>query len=119
MLRFKEHKGFKCIRSINDLYEMRKKLGYGNYGCVRQAIHKKSNMQVAIKIMSKKRINKNEYYSELMDNELKILEEVDHPNITKVLELLEDKLNFYVVMELITGGDLLNKVTETKSFGEK
>ena len=41
-----------------------------------------------------------------MEQELDILQKTEHPNIVRVIELLEGPVNFYVVMELVTGGDL-------------
>ena len=43
-------------------------------------------------------------------DELMILEKTDHPHITRVFEIFENKKNYYVVMELVKGGDLLAKV---------
>jgi serine/threonine protein kinase len=53
-----------------------------------------------------------------MRNELFVLEKTDHPHITQVFELLEDKKHFYVVMELLSGGNLLQKISKMKVFGE-
>ena len=46
-------------------------------------------------------------YLDLLKQELDCLEQLDHPNIVKVLELLEDEENIYVVMELCDSGNLL------------
>ena len=53
-----------------------------------------------------------------MRNELFVLEKTDHPHITQVYELLEDNKHFYVVMELLSGGNLLQKISKMKVFGE-
>lgn len=45
---------------------------------------------------------------ELMRNELIVLQKTDHPHITRVFELMEDKKYFYVVMEFLSGGDLMS-----------
>jgi len=45
-----------------------------------------------------------------MDSELKVLEELDHPQITRVFSLLEDERYYYVVMELVSGGNLLDRI---------
>lgn len=55
----------------------------------------------------------------LMRNELEVLEKTDHPHITRVFELLEDKRNFYIVMEYLSDGNLLDKVVEMDHFSEK
>ena len=53
-----------------------------------------------------------------MKQELAVLEATDHPNITRVFELLEDNKSYYVIMELISGGNLLEKVIEMKKLTE-
>jgi len=45
-----------------------------------------------------------------MRSELEILEKTNHPHITRVFELLEEKRNYYVVMEHLKGGNLLDKI---------
>ena len=57
-------------------------------------------------------------YQELNKNELQILEETHHPHITRVFELLEDKRCYYIVMELITGGNLFDMIKKERSFTE-
>ena len=42
-----------------------------------------------------------------MKNELEALIELDHPNIVKVFDLIEDDNNYYIVCELMEGGNLL------------
>lgn len=54
-----------------------------------------------------------------MLSELEILEKVDHPHITRVFELLEDQRNYYVVMEYLKGGNLLDKVVAMQRFSER
>ena len=45
---------------------------------------------------------------ELNKNELEIMEEINHPHIVRVFELLEDDVNFYIILELMQGGDLMS-----------
>ena len=75
-------------------------------------------MPVAIKILRKKKLKENPVYLELLRNELFVLEKTDHPNITRVFEILEDKTRFFVVMELLSGGDLLNRIQMMDHFTE-
>lgn len=35
-----------------------------------------------------------------------ILDNTDHPNITRVFDVFEDKVNFCIVQEIMRGGDL-------------
>ena len=45
-------------------------------------------------------------------NEFEVLEATEHPNITRIFELMEDSRNYYIVMEVVTGGNLLDKVSK-------
>lgn len=97
---------------------MGKELGAGSFGTVNLAKHKVTERKVAIKVIKKSKLEENEVYMELMRNELLVLEKTDHPHITRVFELLEDKKNFYVVMEFMTDGNLLDRVVEMDHFSE-
>lgn len=57
-------------------------------------------------------------YQELLQNELLVLEKTDHPNITRIFQILEDKRSYWVVMELIEGGNLLDKIISCNKFNE-
>jgi serine/threonine protein kinase len=37
---------------------------------------------------------------------------VDHPNIVKYYETYEDRKHVYLVMELLTGGELISTITK-------
>ena len=44
---------------------------------------------------------------QLLQDELKLLSKLDHPNIVHVIELLHDDDYYYFVMELIQEGNLM------------
>lgn len=97
---------------------MGRELGAGSFGTVNLAKHKATDRKVAIKVIKKKKLEENDVYMELMRNELLVLEMTDHPHITRVFELLEDKKHFFVVMEFMGDGNLLDKVVEMDHFSE-
>ena len=41
-----------------------------------------------------------------IENELKIIDDVTHPNIVRLFELLVDKENYIIVTEIVPGGEL-------------
>ena len=41
-----------------------------------------------------------------LQNEIDILTQVDHPNIVKLSEIYEDDDTYYLVMELMLGGEV-------------
>lgn len=53
-----------------------------------------------------------------MEGELDVLSKTDHPYITRVIELLEDDLNYYIISELVPGGELYDFIIKNKMFNE-
>ena len=90
------------------------KLGIGAYGKVYLASNTASeNIKVAIKTLSKKRIN--DQITAKITNEIKILQSLDHPNIVNYIETFESENNIYLVMEYWSGGDLLDKLHNSQN----
>ena len=58
-------------------------------------------MRFAIKVIDKEVIDKNATYNQLLQNELELLRELDHPKIMRVYDLIKDPTNYYVISELI------------------
>lgn len=48
-------------------------------------------------------------------SEIKILKKLDHPSIVKFYKMVKDKDYYYVLMEHIKGGTLLDLINERKS----
>lgn len=48
-----------------------------------------------------------------------ILSQIDHPNIVKCREVFEDNENIYIILDLLSGGELFQRVVDRKVFTEK
>ncbi|CAI2365966.1 unnamed protein product [Moneuplotes crassus] len=89
-----------------------KALGKGSFGKVVLATNNcDASIKVAIKSLSKKKLN-DEMTSKIMD-EIKIVQGLDHPNIVSYLETYESDKHIYQVMEYCSGGDLLDRLTNS------
>jgi len=73
---------------------------------VRRAKNRKTGARVAIKFIKKERLTDGDV--ELLRDELRINKRLDHPNIVRFVEALEDKKYLYIVFELMHGGELLD-----------
>ncbi|XP_013791008.1 calcium/calmodulin-dependent protein kinase type 1-like, partial [Limulus polyphemus] len=71
---------------------------------------------VAIKCIDKKALRGKE---DSLENEIKVLRKLKHPNIVQLLETFEDKGKVFLVMELVTGGELFDRIVEKGSYTEK
>lgn len=51
-------------------------------------------------------------------NEINVLRQMDHPNILRMFEFFEDEVQFHIVTELCTGGELFDKIAKEEYFSE-
>ncbi|KAJ8678907.1 hypothetical protein QAD02_014694 [Eretmocerus hayati] len=85
-------------------------LGDGSYSVCRRCVHKQSGREYAVKIVSRK-----------VDcgREASLLRACQgHPNIVQLVEVHQDHAHTYLVMELLSGGELFAK-SRGKPFEEK
>lgn len=52
----------------------------------------------------------------MFQNEIEALRKLDHPNIIKLFEIYEDETSFYLVQELVKGGELFDELVRRKNF---
>lgn len=73
-------------------------------------------IKYAVKSILKENIKKD---VKLLEEELAILTQVDHPNIIKFHETYIDYRYVHIVMELCEGGELFEKIVEMHRFSEQ
>uniref|UniRef100_A0A8K9V2M9 Ribosomal protein S6 kinase n=1 Tax=Oncorhynchus mykiss TaxID=8022 RepID=A0A8K9V2M9_ONCMY len=96
-------------------YEMDLKnsaLGEGSFSICRQCTHKKTGQMYAVKIVSKRM----EAQTQKEITALKLCD--GHPNIIKTHEIYHDQLHTYLVLELLRGGELLERIRRKQHFSE-
>lgn len=99
------------------MYTFEKLIGGGHFGTVRIAHrHTDPEIKYAVKSILKENIVSD---VKLLEEELAILTQVDHPNIVKFHETYMDHRYVHIVMELCNGGELFDKIVEMQRFSEK
>jgi len=98
-------------------YFLTKTLGRGAFSKVKLGIHETTEERVAIKIMKKSRLLQ-EGLIEQVKREISIMKLIKHPNIVQLHEVLSSAKNLYLVMELVTGGEIFWKVATEKKLEE-
>lgn len=86
-------------------YRMGKTIGKGTYSKVCVAVNNMGH-KVACKIIDKEKSGE-EFIKKFLPRELKILTNIEHPNIVKVFNVLEVNKKVYVFMDYCKNGDLL------------
>lgn len=94
---------------IQKYYNIISDLGHGSYGMVKKVKHKHIGEERAMKIVRKKLDSQ---------NEIEILKKISHPNIISIYEIFEDSKNYYIMSELLEGGELFEEITRHGSFSE-
>uniref|UniRef100_A0A8C9T8L4 non-specific serine/threonine protein kinase n=1 Tax=Scleropages formosus TaxID=113540 RepID=A0A8C9T8L4_SCLFO len=96
-------------------YEMDLKetpLGEGSFSICRPCTHRKTGQKYAVKIISRRMESQTQ-------KEIAALKLCDsHPNIVKCHEIYHDQLHTYLVLELLRGGELLERIRRKRHFSE-
>ena len=102
-------------KTVEDVYDMGKKIGDGNFADVRQCIDKITKKEFALKIVDKAKVRGKE---QMIRDEIDIMRRCKHPNIVRMYEDYDSPRHIYLVMELIKGGDLFDAISSSVKFTE-
>ena len=101
-------------------YNFGKQLGSGNFAVVYTCIKKNDEkpsipQEVAIKVIDKAKVE------DMNDvaREIEIMGQIDHKNVVKLFELYDEPKKKNLVMELVTGGELFDRIVAMGNFTEK
>ncbi|KAM6986144.1 calcium/calmodulin-dependent protein kinase kinase 2 [Aplochiton taeniatus] len=122
-------------------YKLKDEIGKGSYGVVKLAYNEDDNTYYAMKVLSKKRLMRQAGFPrrppprgakvapegphqpkgplERVYQEIAILKKLDHPNVVKLVEVLDDPTedHLYMVFELVKQGAVMEVPTD-KPFNE-
>ena len=100
-----------------DNYTILKQLGAGAFATVYAAEESQTLTQVAVKAIAKSKIRSPVEF-ELIQREVALMRSIDHPLITSFFEVLDDPQYFYIIMELVPNGNLLDYINRRKGLKE-
>jgi calcium-dependent protein kinase len=103
--------------SFQSVYRMGKLLGTGTFGEVRICFHRDNNTKRAVKIIRKDLLT-SPHHRSCLENEIKVLKLLDHPNIIRVHEFFEESKRLFIVMEYCKGGELFGEIVKAGKFSE-
>ena len=94
------------VKNLSKNIELLNIIGKGSYGNVYLGKNIISNQYYAIKVISKSQLQSKIVY-QYFNNEIYILKHIDHPNIVKYISLLEQKNDYWLIIEYCNGGSLV------------
>uniref|UniRef100_H2YPM6 non-specific serine/threonine protein kinase n=1 Tax=Ciona savignyi TaxID=51511 RepID=H2YPM6_CIOSA len=87
-------------------YRLDKTLGKGQTGLVKMGIHCTTGKKVAIKVVNREKLSENVINK--VEREIAIMKLIDHPHILGLYDVYENKKYLYLILELISGGELFD-----------
>ncbi|EAY03026.1 CAMK family protein kinase [Trichomonas vaginalis G3] len=93
-------------------------IGVGGFSKVFRATHKKTGVNVAIKMIPKKINNDDSDYEEKIQKEIEIMKIVKHPFIVELFEIVETEDEYFLIMDYASQGSILNNINERGAFSE-
>eukprot|EP01084_Bolivina_argentea_P214843 364695_1 len=102
---------------IKKVLSIGSKLGSGGFAVVRKAKHRPTGIVFALKVINKKNLDKDDLV--ILETEISIMRQLSHPNIVKFYGIFDSRSKMCVVLELLEGGELFDRIIEKGHFSEK
>ena len=115
------HAGLLTKSEISKNYKLGYQLGSGNFAVVKKATKTDKNKkegiphEVAVKIIDKSKV---EDMGDI-EREIEIMNMIEHKNVVNLYELYDEPKKMNLVMELVTGGELFDRIVSKGSYSEK
>jgi len=93
-------------------------LGSGQFGVVKYAKHKATNLPLAVKVIDKRKFWGRKNSQRHLKQEIAILSSIKHPNIIRLYAVFDHPTELYLFMELVETGDLLQYVEKKGQLHE-
>ncbi|KAG7244657.1 hypothetical protein INR49_029676 [Caranx melampygus] len=106
----------KKTSDIKEHYDFKEVLGTGAFSEVVLAEEKRTQRLVAIKCIPKKALEGKENN---IENEIAVLHRIKHPNIVSLEDIFESTSHLYLVMQLVSGGELFDRIVEKGFYTER
>lgn len=98
------------------MYHLGKQLGSGAYSVVRRVVHKESRKEFAAKCIKKKKLKPGDI--EALECEIDILRRISHPNILSLVDVFNEPTHYYLLTELVKGGELFDRICAKSVYQE-
>lgn len=108
----------KMVKKIGN-YQLGKTLGAGTFGKVKYAVDSTdpNKTAYAVKVIDRAQVSK-EHMEDQLKSEIAIMKMLSHPNVIQMYQVIQSPSNVYIVLELVTGGELFDRIVKVKRFDE-
>ncbi|XP_048113806.1 calcium/calmodulin-dependent protein kinase 1Db isoform X1 [Alosa pseudoharengus] len=106
----------KRVNDIHDTFEFKETLGTGAFSEVVLAKEKATGKRFAVKCIPKKALRGKE---SSIENEIAVLRKIKHENIVALEDIYESSHHLYLIMQLVSGGELFDRIVERGFYTEQ
>ncbi|XP_072133929.1 calcium/calmodulin-dependent protein kinase type 1B-like [Mobula birostris] len=103
----------KQTSNIADIFQLMELLGSGAFSEVYLAKERATDKLVALKCLQKKKD------AVVLENEITVLRKIKHENIIALEDIYESPTHYYLVMQLVSGGELFDRILDRGVYTEK
>jgi len=108
---------------FSDVYLLKKKLHASQSAEVWECVHKKRNEAFAVKVIERKKQQRKSVTGKSLEesvlHELAVLKALKHKYIIDIVDFFDEDDYVYLIMELMTGGDVFDRITSLQKYTEK
>ncbi|KAJ8006900.1 hypothetical protein DPEC_G00112010 [Dallia pectoralis] len=106
----------KQVDDIKKIFELKEILGTGAFSEVVLSQERSTGKMFAVKCIPKKALKGKE---SSIENEIAVLRKIQHENIVALEDIYESSNHLYLVMQLVSGGELFDRIVEKGFYTEK
>ena len=99
-------------------YNIEDTIGAGNFAEVKRCSHRATGRSYAVKVIEKRRVDPKRR-DKILESECDALRRVKHPNIVQLHEIFDTTEKLYIVMEYVSGGEMLEQIVNKGSYSER
>ncbi|XP_063920135.1 calcium/calmodulin-dependent protein kinase type II alpha chain isoform X8 [Zophobas morio] len=104
-----------CTR-FSDNYDLKEELGKGAFSVVRRCVQKSTGLEFAAKIINTKKLSARDFQK--LEREARICRKLQHPNIVRLHDSIQEENFHYLVFDLVTGGELFEDIVAREFYSE-
>lgn len=100
---------------VIEKYDIGRPIGDGHFSVVYCCMNKATQEFCALKLIDKLKCRGRD---DMIYNEVKILKQLNHPNIVKLIEEFDYPKQLYLILELVQDGDLFDAISTVTKYNE-
>ncbi|KAM9785565.1 calcium/calmodulin-dependent protein kinase type 1D-like [Neosynchiropus ocellatus] len=104
----------KHTENIQEIFEFMEELGSGAFSEVYMVKEKKTGKMFAMKCVKKKQKKDMN-----LENEISVLRRIKHENVVGMEDFYDSRTHYYLVMQLVSGGELFDRILDRGVYSEK